>query len=51
MLHCVEERRSVAEYVMIVETRLVLEEAEDLSLVLVGLVLTGQTEAELAVAV
>jgi len=51
VLHCVEKRRRVAEHLVIVEARLVLEEAEDLSTVFFGRVLTRQTEAELAVAV
>ena len=51
VLHDVEEERRVAEDLVVVEARLVLEEAEYLLPVLVGLVLAGQTEPELAVAV
>ena len=51
MLHDVEERRRVAEYLVVVRTRLVLEQAKYLLLVLVAVVLTGQAEPELAVAV
>jgi len=51
VLHDVEEGRRVAEDLVVVEARLVLEEAENLLPVVVGVVVAWKAEAELALAV